>query len=67
MAGKQVVVFAIVAFQVADEHSVVERPPQQEEVQKPGSLCKERWEEKDCAITKYLTKYLPSKRRQASG
>lgn len=32
-----------------------EETPQQEDAQKPGSLCKEKWEERDCALTKHLT------------
>lgn len=52
---KAKVFFAVFAFQVADQYSVVERPPQHEDAQKPGSLRKERWEERYCALTKYLT------------
>lgn len=53
---KAKVVFAVVvASQVAEQPCVVERPPQQEGAQKPGSLCRERWEERDCALTKPLT------------
>lgn len=32
--------FAVVAFQVADQHSVVERPPQPEDAQKPEAFAK---------------------------
>lgn len=52
----------MVAFQVAEQPCVVERPPQQEDAQKPGSFCRERWEERDCALTKPLTTSLSTGR-----